>query len=749
MFDRLAHLATTSGRRVFALAILFVVAAALVGGGVAKHLSNGGFDDPASAAARGGQLLHDRFATGDANLVLLARAPGSVDAAAARRDGTALTQRLTAQPGLTRVTSYWTTPVPALRSTDGREALVLAHVNGDDDTAMKTVERLRPAFTGASGSLAVRVGGQYAVFHDVNTRIRSDLARAEMIVFPITFVLLVLVFGGLVAAALPLAVGGLSVLGTFLALRVVAMLTPVSIFSLNLTTGLGLGLAIDYSLFIITRYREELHAGADVETAVGIAVRTAGRTVVFSAVTVALALAALLVFPLYFLRSFAYAGIAVVVLAALGSVVLLPAMLGALGHRIDRLRLWRPRTRGDGQGFWHRLALAVMRRPVPVVTAVLAILFTLGAPFLSARFGLVDDRVLPKAASSHVVAQEMRTAFDARSTDALQVVLPAATTAQRPAIASYAALLSKVRGVDHVEAATGTYRDGHAAAVTGDLRRFLPKDRTVGSWLAVVPSVDPYSNAGKTLVHEVRAVPTSLATPLVTGAGADFVDTEHSLGAHLPIALALIAIATLVVLFLFTGSVVLPVKAVVMNLLSLSATFGAMVFVFQEGHLRSLLGGFIVTGRLDTTTPILMFCVAFGLSMDYEVFLLSRIKEQYAVTGDNTLAVATGLERTGRLISAAAILIAVVFTSFASSGITFIKLFGIGMALAVLVDATLVRGLLVPAFMRLAGRWNWWAPQPLRRLHDRIGLAEPAVESSLPEQPAPAPRSRARQKSPA
>ena len=704
-------------RWVLAVTLAFVAVAVVLGTGVVSRLSGGGFDDPNAASTRAGMALSKQFHTGLPNFTLLVRAADGVDSPDATQQALTLTKQLTAQPGVGTVLSYWTTHAPTLRSIDGSEALILARLVGGDDSATKRAHKLATTFGGSHGALTIRAGGQTVVFDAVGKRIQKDLSRAEMIVFPITFVLLILVFGGVVAALLPLAIGGLSIVGTLLVLRSLTTFTSVSVYSLNLTTGLGLGLAIDYALFIITRYREELARGSSYEDAIVATAVTAGRTVAFSAVTVALSLAALLVFPLFFLRSFGYAGIAVVVIAALGAVVVLPALLAVLGPRIDRWRLFTPRAADAEHGFWQRTALSVMRRPIVAGGLVIVLLVLLGLPFTGVRFGLPDDRVLPRANATQQAQQALRTDFTGRSSEPVLIV--STTTASTSAIGDYAARLSALPNTDVVLSAAGTFSHGrHAGAAPGVYAK--PGG---GFWLALTPTVDSLSDAGKQLVHAVRNIPPP--TPvLVGGRAASLVDTESSLAHKLPLAGAIIAIAMLVVLWLFTGSLVIPLKALVLNLLSLSATFGAMVWVFQEGHLPWLVGHPIVTGTLDTTTPILMFCVAFGLSMDYEVFLLSRIKETYDATQDNTLAVAVGLERTGRLVTAAAALIAVVWIAFISSGVTFIKMLGLGMALAVIVDATLVRGVLVPAFMRLAGDWNWWSPRPLRRLYRRVGLHE-------------------------
>jgi RND superfamily putative drug exporter len=565
----------------------------------------------------------------------------------------------------------------------------------------------------------------------VGSTIEKDLARAEGIAIPITMLLLLLVFGTLVASGLPAVIGAVAVLGSFLALFITTQLTDVSIFAINLVTALGIGLGIDYALFVVTRFREELARGHAPDVAVVRTVRTAGRTVVFSGITVAIALSALLVFPQFFLRSFAYAGIATVALAVLAAVVVLPALLSVLGTRVNRFRVLRSTTEVTDHGFWFRLSSMVMRRPWPVLLGGVALLVALGLPFFRVTFGQTDDRVLPASSQAAQAGQLLRNAFDSREADPFTVVAPQ-STAGNGTLTAYAEQLSQVSGVTRVDTLTGSFADGRRVAESVPASSRFSATSGPGTWLSVVADVEPYSSTGKQLVEDLRAVPSPLGQTYVGGSAAVFADSQAAMGDRLPWAIGIIAIATFILLFLFTGSVVLPLKALALNTLSLSATFGAMVWIFQEGHFSQWLGDFTVTGELDTSMPILMFCIAFGLSMDYEVFLLSRIKEEYDRTGDNTAAVAKGLQRTGRLVTSAAGLMAIVFLAFATSGVTIIKMLGIGVALAVLVDATVVRGLLVPAFMRIAGDANWWAPAPLKRLHARIGVSESIDDEPVP-----------------
>ncbi len=732
MMEALSRWIIRRRRSIVVTAVFGLVLAGAFGGGVADHLTSGGFDDPASESYQARQVLEDEFGALDPKLLLLVTAPegSTVDDPEVRAAGLALGEELAREAGVVQVVSYWNQgDAPPLRSTAGHQALVLAAIEGDDDAVDELVTELSPRYTRSDGTVSVRVGGLAEIFREVGETIEADLTRAELITLPITIILLILIFGSVVAASLPLAVGIMAVLGTFATLRVLTSFMDVSVYALNLTTALGLGLAIDYSLFIVSRYREELAEGRSNDQALRRTMQTAGKTIIFSAATVAISLSALLVFPLVFLRSFAYSGIAVVALAALGALVVLPALLSILGPRVDKGRIGRRRTGRaqarasvDGQGFWHRIAVGVMARPIPAATAVIAVLLVLGSPFLHIEFALSDDRVLPESASSRQVHDELRTNFTSRESSALQVVAegtgdPALRSSQ---IDSYAQRLSTVAGVARVDALTGSYIAGSLVQGPTELsQRFAGPD---GTFLSVVPAIEPFSDEGEQLAHDVRDTAAPFAVE-VTGPSADLVDSKSSLFGRMPLAVAIIALVTFVVMFMMTGSVIVPIKALVMNLLSLSATFGAMVFVFQDGHLSELLG-FSATGSLDATVPILMFCIAFGLSMDYEVFLLSRIKEEYDLTGDNEHSVGLGLERTGRIVTAASALLAFVFAAFATSGISFIKMFGVGLAMAVVVDATLVRGVLVPAFMKLAGRANWWAPAPLRRFHDRYGVSE-------------------------
>jgi RND superfamily putative drug exporter len=709
MFTRIGRFTVRRRRLVLALTALFVLAAGAGGAGAFGAFEDEGFEDPGSESHRASRFLEEQIGTDDPELVLLVEANGGagVDDPAVATAGTELTDALAGEPEVASAISYWSLDgAPELRSVEGTAALVVVDVDGDDET----VGDLGDRYAGGRGPITVGVGGEDAIDAAIEEQLGSDLARAESLAIPATLVLLVLVFGGVVAASLPLAMALVSVTGTLLALFAVAQVTDVSIYSINLTTALGLGLAIDYSLFIVSRFREELAAGRSSDDAVVRTVETAGRTVAFSAFIVAASLSALLVFPLYFLRSFAYAGTAVVLSAAGGALLTLPALLAVLGPRVNAWSFRRhatPVAEGE-RGFWHRLAAVVMRRPVPVATGVTVLLLVLGSPFLRVNPGLPSYESLPESNEARRVAEALATDFEGNQSEQFAIVMPGtdAEAADSGAVARFADEVAAVDGVADVAV----------------------ESAEAGSWLAVVPSVPLVSSEGEDLVNDIRAIDAPFEFG-VEGDAAELVDTKAAIYDRLPLALAIMGITTFVLLFAVFGSLLVPIKAIVLNLLSLTATFGAMVWIFQDGHLAGVLD-FTATGQLDVAMPVLMFCIAFGLSMDYEVFLLSRIKEEHDRTGDNTQAVAAGLAKTGRLITAAALVLAISFAAFATSGMSFMKLMGIGLALAIVMDATIVRGLLVPAVMRLAGEANWWAPGPLRRLQRRWGIREAAPQET-------------------
>ncbi|MFE6845088.1 MMPL family transporter [Streptomyces sp. NPDC057686] len=725
---RWTRIVTARPRLSLLLALVVTALAVLAGGGVADRMGSGGWEDPDARSTYAAKVLEREFPGSQPNLLLLVdagagagagSAPGTagVDDPAVAAEAERLTAQLASEQGVAGVGSYWRTHLPALRSEDGRQALIAARVLGDEKTRAAVLERIAPRYRGEHGPVRVSLGGPVAVQREVTTTIQEDLLRAEVIALPVTLVLLVIVFGSAVAALLPLGVGIVAILGTNAVLRGLTEFTDVSVFAQNLTTALGLGLAIDYALFIVRRFREELAAGRDPVAAVGATLRTAGRTVLFSALTVAVSLSAMLFFPMYFLRSFAYAGVAVVLLAAAAALILLPAALVLLGERVNSLdlrrlwRLWRRGRAGAAEGApaadaeagrgWTRATALVMRRAPVFAVATTAGLLLLGLPFLGVKFGTVDDRQLPQTAPSHLVQQQIRDGFPGSPGAGLTVL---AEGAAGPAdLGAYRDRLAALPGVRVDGPVSSEARPGYA-------------------YFSVVTEGEAVGQRAQDLVGVVRAVDAPFDTS-VTGQAAVLVDAQKAIAQKLPAALALVVLATLLLVFLLTGSVLIPVQAVLLNALSLTAMFGAVVWVFQEGNLSGLLS-FTSTGDIETTLPVLMFCIAFGLSMDYGVFLISRIKEEYERTGDHEGAVRTGLVRTGGLITAAAVILAVVMVAIGSSRVTNTKMLGLGIALAVLMDALVVRSLLVPAVMKLTGKATWWAPGPLRRLHERFGLSE-------------------------
>ena len=605
--------------------------------------------------------------------------------------------------------TYWSTGSARFAGASGHETFALLQLRGGGDAAkIKSWHAIAGQLT--APGLTVRAGGQIPTETAINKQVTSDIGRAEGISMPALLLLLLVIFGSLAAASLPLAIGGIGILGSFAALRLLTLATPVSIYSINITTILGLGLAIDYGLFLVGRFREELTRQPSVEDALARTVATAGRTVAaVSGVTVAMALASLLLFPEVFLRSMGYGGVATVLVDMLAALTVLPALLAVLVPRVNALGMLRSAGRPratESAGGWYRLAASVMRRPLVYATAIVVALLVLAVPFLHISWGGTDARALPASAPARVVAQALTRDFPGNPTAPIETVVRFDGPARQPELAGYARRLGQLPGV------TGAQISG----VRGDVARI---DLSYGP--------DPLSARARQTVQEVRAVPLPPGAHAYTGGQtAQLVDELGSLSATVPWMALVMAAATFVLLFLAFGSVVLPVKAIVMNVLSLAATFGVVVWIFQDGHLSGLLG-FAPTGTLDPTMPILMLAIIFGLSMDYEVFLLSRIRERYDVTGDNIEAVASGLQRTGGVITSAALLLVIVIGAFSASGITFIKLMGVGMIVALIVDASIVRVLLVPATMRLLGRANWYAPGPLRKLYGKYGIREEAA----------------------
>ena len=746
MFETWGRIVYRRRRLILVLAVACVAFAAVWGTGVFGRLqSAGGFTAPGSQSDREASLAARAFGRDAGDVVELYISPRADAASAAT--GTAITRTLDRLPR-SRVESFATyasTRSPQFISASGRQTYAVLELTGGSDAArIKSFDAIKNSL--AVPGLTARAGGVIPTEEAINKQVTGDISRAETLSMPVLLLLLLVIFGSLAAASLPLAIGGIAILGSFTALRLLTLGTAVSIYSINITTILGLGLAIDYGLFMVGRFREELGRQDSVEAAVARTMATAGRTVAVSGITVATALASLMLFPENFLRSMGYGGVATVLVDMLAAVTVLPALLAALGPRVNALRI-RPlrirplrrrraaasaaaasagpaRPATESSGAWYRLASSVMRRPVAFVAVIVVVLLALGSPFLRISWGGTDARVLPSASAPRAVTQALQANFPGNASAPIEVLLTGPAAASPARLAAYTSRLTQVSGV------TGAQVSG----VRGDIARI---DLRYGP--------DPLSSAARQIVTRVRAVaPPAGSRAYVGGQTAQLVDELASLSATVPWMALTMAAATFVLLFLAFGSVLLPVKAIAANLLSLAATFGVVTWIFQFGHLSGLLG-FTPTGTIDPSMPILMLAIIFGLSMDYEVFLLSRIRERYDQTGDNTAAVASGLQRTGGVITSAALLLVVVVGAFSASGITFIKLMGVGMIVALIVDATIVRVLLVPATMRLLGRANWWAPGPLRRLYARYGIREgdgpPApVEPAAPAAALSAPR---------
>jgi RND superfamily putative drug exporter len=703
VLDRLARFTDRRRRAVLVTSVVLLFAAGAYGGPVAGLLDTGDdFSDPQSESIQARDTVErttGRSAAPDA--IVLVRLGAEIGTPAADRRLAEVRRRIEDQDVAAIAAPEPGRPSPLI-SRDRRSVYlpVTFFTAADEDAAGDAlVERLRD-------ERGVTVGGGIVAFDQVGEQVESDLRRAELLAAPILLLFSLLVFRSLVAALLPLAVGMATVLITFSGLRFINSFEPMSTFAINLVTGLGLGLAIDYSLFMVSRFREELESGADRSQALRATVRTAGRTVLFSAFTVAAALAAMLVFELRFLYSMGAGGVLVALSAALVSLTLLPALLAVLGHRVNALglRRWQTAMRRDAahvqEGPWYRLSRAVMRRPAPVATAAAVLLIVLGLPFLRIEFTGVDASVLPPERSARAVDDAIRADFPPGPTSPVLVVAGAGERG-RGSAEEHRRRLAALDGVASVS----------------------PPEQAGGYWLYdVVPEGTALSDSAKDLVEDVRGLDVPFGVQ-VGGETAGFLDQQESIGDSLQLALAILATTTLLILFAMTGSVVLPVKALVMNLLTVSAAFGLLVLIFQDGRFESLLA-YDSQGALEATQPVLLFCVAFGLSTDYGVFLLTRIKEARDAGLGERESVAVGLQRTGRIVTYAALLFCIAIGAFATSEVIFVKQVGVGTALAVLIDAFLVRALLVPSLMALLGRWNWWAPRPLARLHARMGLQE-------------------------
>ncbi len=692
MFNRVARIVTRFPRRVVVIAVLFTAVAGFFGGPVAGLLSAtaGSFQDPASESSRAAASVSQASGT-SAEGGLIAIVTGGPDQVAR------IVAEIAAVEGVASATA-------ALTSNDHGSKLVSVQFRADA-SAQATASRVMNALAREPN---VKLGGAVMANKQVGTQVQIDLAKAELLAFPILFLLSLWIFRGAVAALLPLMVGGITILGAFLGLRLVNSVTPMSVFAVNLITGMGLGLAIDYSLFMVSRYREELANGLSSTDAIRRALNTAGRTILFSSLTVAAALAALLVFPLEFLYSMGAGGIMVALIAATVALVVLPAVLVVLGPRVNALapRRWQ-HTPEVGTGFWYRLPAFMMRRPVVVAAAAAALLVLLGLPFTGVKFTSIDASVLPTSSSARQVSDTLQRDFPTGANTSFFAFMPGDSQQAQD-------LASKIQALPGVTAVR-------------------PRPAGPQAWrLDVSTSGDALSDQAQNAVRTIRSTRSSDQL-LVGGPTANLIDLQGSLRSHLPLGILIVASATILLLFLMTGSVILPIKAVLMNVLTLSAAFGVLVLIFQDGNLEWLFR-FTSQGALESTQPVLLFAIVFGLSTDYGVFLLSRIKEAHDQGNTNTEAVIAGVGHTGRIVTAAAILFCVAVGAFATSQIVFIKELGVGIAAGVILDATVVRALLVPSLMALLGHWNWWAPAPLRRLHGWIGLRE-STDVAAPPRP--------------
>ena len=694
MFNKLGSLIVAKSKLIFAIYLIAVILAGGIGSAVFGKLDSGGYSDPKSDSAKAFTYLTDVFKVKDPAVVLVVETKDGITNPIAIASATKLENQIKTESGVDSTLSYWSAGgAPSLKSTDGKSAFLFIFSDDVDwDNVQSLGKNIQAKYDGKFEDLTVYASGTGVFAHAINTKISEDLKLSESISIPLTFILLIFVFGGLVASAMPLLVGVSAILGSFLVIYLLTFVTGVSIFALNLITGLGLGLGIDYALLIVNRFREELHAGRSVDESIKRTVNTAGKTVFYSGLTIVITLAALVLFPQMFLKSFGYAGVTVVVMAVLGALVALPALLAILGTRIDKLVVRKSSITPKEDGRWAQTARFVMRRPVAVVMLSLIVLTVLAAPIKNIVFSQVDSRVLPASNSAALASKIISDRFPGQEGNPIEIIVPNGAT-MGTQINQYTNEIAQVPGI---------VRIGDSQVSGNDVR------------VTAIHSMGPRTPAAEVLIKDIRKIRAPEGT-LIGGVAADYADTQIGIAKTMPWALLWIAIGVLILLFVFTGSIILPIKAIILNILSLGATLGVITWIFVDGHLKWLVGDFTVTGSVDTGSIILVAVVAFGLSMDYEVFLLSRIKEEHDAGRSNVESVATGLQRSARIITAAAGLLAIVFASFMLSGVTSIKMLGFGVAFAILLDASLVRALLVPALMRLFGERNWWAPKSMKR----------------------------------
>jgi RND superfamily putative drug exporter len=696
MFEKLGHLMYRRRKAAVIFFIVGILAAGGVGSLVFSRLDSGGYSNPKSDSYQVYNYIHKTLKINDPTVAIAVDA-GQTDVSdpAVAQRALALEAKIAKEPGVTKTLSYWSSGQPAsLKSTDGKAAYILVYGKGEafSPESSKLGAALQKRYDGKVDGFTLYAGGVGVVGNAITQKISKDLSISEAVSIPLTFILLAFVFGALAASAMPLVVGVAAILGAFFILYLISLLTTVSIYALNLTTGMGLGLGIDYALLMVNRFREELHHGNSVEDSLITTLKTAGKTVFYSGLTVFVTLLSLTFFPLPFLKSFGYAGTSVVALAVAGALFGLPPILALVGPKVDKGVIRRSAITPKEDGRWAHTARTVMKRPVAVVLLALIVLGIFAAPLKNIAFSQGDSRMLPASNPAAIATALQAARFSGQTGNPIEIIVKNGV-GKEGEVATYSADVAKVNGV---------------VAVT--------PPQTYGSDIRLVAyeSMLPRTPEAQKMIHEIRAVKAPAGT-LVGGVAADYTDSQDGIAHTLPWALSWIALSVLVLIFIFTGSIILPIKAVLLNFLSLAATMGALTWVFIDGHMQWLVGSFTLTGTLDTSIVILISVVVFGLSMDYELFLLSRIREEHMAGKSNIESVATGLQRSARIITAAAVLLAVVFAAFITSGVTSIKSMGFGVALAVMLDATIVRALLVPALMRLFGERNWWAPAFLQR----------------------------------
>ena len=696
MFEKLGHLMYRRRKAAVIFFIVGILAAGGIGSLVFNRLDSGGYSNPKSDSYQVYNYIHKTLKINDPTVAIVVDA-GQLDVAdpTVTQKALALEAKIAKETGVTKTLSYWSSGQPAsLKSTDGKAAYILVYGKGEafSPESSKLGATIQERYDGKVDGLTLYAGGVGVVGNAITQKISKDLSISEAISIPLTFILLAFVFGALAASAMPLVVGVAAILGAFFILYLISLVTTVSIYALNLTTGMGLGLGIDYALLMVNRFREELHHGNNVEDSLITTLKTAGKTVFYSGLTVFVTLLSLTFFPLPFLKSFGYAGTSVVALAVAGALFGLPPILALVGPKVDKGVIRRSAITPKEDGRWAQTARMVMKRPVAIVLLALIVLGIFAAPLKNIAFSQGDSRMLPASNPAAIATAVQASRFAGQTSNPIEIIVKNGV-GKDSEIAAYSADVAKVNGV---------------VAVT--------PPQTFGSDIRIVAyeSMLPRTPEAQKMIHEIRAVKAPAGT-LVGGVAADYTDSQDGIAHTLPWALGWIALSVLILIFIFTGSIILPIKAVLLNFLSLAATMGALTWVFIDGHMQWLVGSFTLTGTLDTSIVILISVVVFGLSMDYELFLLSRIREEHMAGKTNVESVAVGLQRSARIITAAAVLLAVVFAAFITSGVTSIKSMGFGVALAVMLDATIVRALLVPALMRLFGERNWWAPHWMQR----------------------------------